>query len=734
MPQRQSVSPATKVGDKWVANPQAPVVHTSKLRNPNDGRQALLHVSRNSKLTLLYQSESAWKATSTVLEPVESSDQVITHAAINEHGDHAIVVTHDLSSRFRIYQVGINWNAPQSRQPNQIVPVSPNLEVTHLSVVDNIHSQHSSAAILTLLRVLPAVADSGHGTSSPTTILAGFTHAIPSSGLQTPPAFSVLAHWHVDNAQPALHESFKKMKTGPDTSSSLDQVTVLRRQPDIITNKVIVSLDVPLTSEAVVALLASDGTLDFRDRFTMNNSLEPYGDSTQVTSLAQSGFEHVLEQHHLHVATSIDGCCLVVAEADDTMLIKSMVFRYGWHATNDGLVDNQALIEAGAICIARQYVLSCYANASGDESLALIPTQATQETRALINAMIVRTLTPYVDLALLDATKQRGITMDSGMFRCMSAQLAIGTDYKTGRRSFPGQFAHITLSIRSLNASSFITQELINRMPRPAGTKPVIPPDVAVSFKGHIKWTLNLAVAIVTTLMRVKQEAADNSETTALQTIAKLTADTSTPFAHILISSPTRFMLRILAQMVSRYLEMANQNLPRTQSEYDKTQLNNLISEMSQFPFKLNLFEALMTEFDSAIRSVYTKSGATTERRAEIEWALMCTGTIPPEFRPAIDMLLQTSLPKLLEGADLGKLHLWDTSSIAQSQIGLAADGKRYDVVRKTPLLDTMKLRVCRRCGSETEDIPLKDAHETPAWLRAEGRYCICKSHWRLAV
>jgi mediator of RNA polymerase II transcription subunit 16 len=725
--QRPFVSPATKIGDRWVAHVRAPEVQTSNIRHPNDRNKALLHVSRNSKLTLMYQNESgAWKSTSAVLETIETSEQVITHAAIGEHGDHAIAITHDLSSRIRVYQISINWNAPPPRQPGQMVPVSPSLQISHLTVVDNVHSQHSGAAVLNLLRILPAITDSARGLSLPTTIIAGFTHAVPSSGIQTSPAFTAIAQWHIDTAQPALHESFKKMKTGPDTSTTLAQVTVLRRQPDVITSKTIISLDAQATDDAVLGLLASDGSLDFRDRFTMN-SLEPYGDTSQVTSLAQSGFEHVAGPHHPHAAVSVDGCCLVIAGSEDKLLVKPMSFRYGWQVMSDEIVDNQALVEAGAVCIARQYVLACYANAVGDETLALLSPHANHETQALVNSMIVRTLTPRIDIALIDAIQQRTRATEEVVYRAMAAQLLIGTDCKTGRRSFAGQFAHTTLSLRSLNSACLNVTTFLRLAQQRTGTRHNMATEMLISLKSHMRWTLDLAIVIVNTLVNIKHEVADNKDSTALQALVKFTAETKHPFAHILLSAPTRIMLRSLAQIVSRNLEMANHDLSQTQSDYERAQLTDLLAEMSRFPFKLSLFEMLMQEFDNAIRSDYMKCGASSERRAEIEWGMMCEGLVPEEFRSAIDVLLNQLLPKLLEGTDQGKLCLWDTSSVASSHVGPDANGKRYDVVRKTPLLEHMKIRVCRRCGSESEGIP---AQKDAAWLKNETRSCICRSLW----
>jgi mediator of RNA polymerase II transcription subunit 16 len=726
--QRQSISPATKVGGRWEAHARDPEVRTSNIRNPNEKSNALLHVSRNSRLTLLYQNESgAWKSTSAVLEPIETSEQVITHAAIGEHGENAIAVTHDLSSRIRVYQISINWNASQPRQPGQAVSVSPSLQISHLTVVDNIHSQHSGAAVLNILRILPAITDSSRGVSSPTTIIAGLTHAVPPSGLHTSPAFSVIAQWCIETVQPALHESFKKMKTGPDTSSTLAQVTILKRQPDVITSKTIVSLDTQVTDDAMLAVSASDGSMDLRDRFSMS-SLEPYGETIQVTSLAQSGFGHVAEPHHLHTAMSTDGCCLAIADPKDRLLIKPMSFRYGWQVVNDEIVDNQALVEAGAVCIARQYVLACYVHASGDEPLALLPPHANHETRALVNSMIVRTLTPRIDIALLDPGIQRTRATEEGMYRGMAAQLAIGTDFKTGRRDFAGQFAHTTLSLHSLISAFMCVNSILLHAQRQTGIKHNLPTGLIISFNGHTRWTHNLAIAIVNTLVKIKQEVADNTDSTALQALVKLTTETHCPFAHILLSAPSRIMLRSLAQMVTRYLEMANNNLNQTKSEYERTQLTDLISEVAQFPFKLSLFEAMMTDFDNTIRNEYPKSGARSGQRADNEWAMICEGHVPEDLRSAIDVLLKESLSKLLDGTDLGKLYLWDTSSVAQSHVGRAADGKRYDVIRKTPLASNMKIRVCRRCGSETEDISTqKDA---PLWLKNESKLCICKSLW----
>lgn len=715
-----------KVGEKWEAHSRVREAPPTRAHHPADGRQALFHVSRSAKLTLLYQQDVGWQSTSVTLDTIGASQELLSHAAIGDHDGKTIIITHDFSSRFRVYRVTINWNAAQqARAPGQIhTVVAPTLEIAHLTAVDSTHPQHTSSAVLTHLRVLPAYSDMTHAVS--TTIIAVFTQASSAiDGLQPQPSYSTIARWQVESVKPTLHESFKKMKPGADLPSSLGDVTLLSRMPDMIFNKIILSLDLQ-SFDSMLVLSMSDGSLEYRDRPTMN-SIDAYGDTSQVTSLPQTGFEHMAGDQNLHIALSPDSSGIVMIGTDGKATARSMTFRYGWQVLDDDLGGNASLIEAGAICIARQYAILSHIGASTDECLALVPSDATAAVRTTIIRMIHRILTRTLDLTMYDQARQQGALRDMSMHRSLAAQIVLGTDFKTGARTLSAQYAYVVLNLRVTIMA--LSASLTRRSNVPADKQPSISPEIAISLIGHIKWTTNLFAHIINGIVNFQRNIKQDGNIS--MAVAEFAVKHNTPVLHLMLSGFSRSMLRMLCPIIARFRDILSMVvLQRTRSSFEKSQVQEAIDLIDRLPFKPTALEVLMTEFEAMIRSVYTENDLSPERRTELELDIISECVIPSQFGPAIDTLLRIILPKMLDQTDMGKLYFWDTSCLNLANMRPPPGGMRYDAVRRTPLSAGMVLRCCRRCGSEMEDIPSEKLRTLPMWLVHTNRYCICTDFW----
>ena len=283
------ITPATNTGKKWVTQMRHIDQQAMRVHHPAENRNVLLHVTRNGKLALLYQSDvGVWQVVYAELDRWSTSEHLLSHAAFSEEGDHLVLVTHTQARRLRLYKLTIIWNSSQQSRGNaQYVPT---LDIGHMTTLDHVSPEHSNTARLSHLHIVPKLPDIVDDSAlDTTTVLAVFTHApVPNNLLlQHQNAFSVITRWTIETVVPSLHASFTKLKTnGPTPVQSA--TTVLRRQPDLISSKVILTVDVRYQSPTI-AFGASDGTTEFRDRSTWG-LLEAYGDTRTASSLPQSGF------------------------------------------------------------------------------------------------------------------------------------------------------------------------------------------------------------------------------------------------------------------------------------------------------------------------------------------------------------------------------------------------------------------------------------------------------------
>lgn len=698
-----------------------------------DQRNAFLYVTRDASLTLMFQSESIWQSTSVRLENMAASDEMLTHTALGENGDHLLLVTHDLTKRFRLYKITISWNASQQTRPGgmQYTAVQPTLDVGHLTTVDSVSAQHADAARLSTLKIIPATPNFvEYGTPTFPTILAVFTRAsLPADPTQHPSeSFSVISRWHLEMVVPTLHESFIKLKKLNSITPTQAPVTVLRRQEDTITERVVTSV----SSQAYCTMLcfpASDGTIEFRDRATMT-SIEPYGESDSVSSLPQSGFGHTLTDQNVHVAPSADGSAMVRVQTDGTLSVKTMGLRYSWQPLDDGISDTSGLIEAAVVCAARQYAILSISQFTNEENLALLPHHLGADLRALFVKEVIKITNRTIDISGHDPRQQSMMAIKEPFVpRAMSAQLVLGLKPGTTDRSVVGKFAYCFLHMR---ASSQLLAQMITQ------ANQYVRPDVLHSMRGVMRWASELLVYIASTLIDIAPavraavgSSSENENTAdpiaiknAFQTL--LVEQKENPTLHLLLNAITRVFLKFLAQNLPKYLTAIQRVLPVATSVLQRQQLQEAYDGATapHLPFKYSDFEALLQGVDAAVRQTYAASGLPPDRRAEVELALMCDAALPDELAMPLQVLLETSLPTFTAAVDQSRLFFWDTEGLGIESLA-AAEG--MDAVRKLPMAKGVGVRVCRRCGAKMEDVDLRRAVQ---WLVGAQRSCVCGSGW----
>lgn len=714
------IYPASKINGNWIAAVRS--FDAPQVQHP-DSKGSLLYVTRRGNLFLLFQNENGiWHSISHGLDLYPSMEALISHAALGEHGNHLLLVTHNEACRLRLFKVNISWN-PTPNPPHG-VRVAPTIEIGHLTTLERVAPQHSDSARLTHLRIMPPppLLPDQHAPSPPD-VLAVYTHA---SSLDAPPSqqdgFNVVARWNVESVPRHLHDCFSKLKASGATPDR-DPTIVLARAIDIITNKVFMAIDAQC-SNAVVAFGASDGTVDYYDR-SLFIKIEPHGDAMVVTSLAASGFVHMPGEHRPHIAISPDGCALVSAEADGSIEAKTMTNQHGWHSMDDGTPETKALVENSVVCLARQYLVLSYSNAGNDEPLALLPQDPDPTLRAFLVKQILAMAgnKPGPDISMLDSSRQQvTVLRDPYVARALSAQLALGTNRNSTERNFEGQFAYTVLNLKTIGGT--LAQIMSKNLD-------LSRPDMAPSLVGLVRWVCDLMVWLVHSITSVKRKMPPDLP--MAQAFEQFIESSGSPAIHLLLCSFPRALLRFHAHYIQSYMKYAAVMIPQCQNVTDRQKLVDILEMTSKLmPFQLKSFQDMVTEFDASVRKVYTDVSVSAERRTEIELRMITEGHIPEELHPALQALMFTQLPALCEKTDMSTLYFWDTQWLNITQTILPPGTRRYDVVRKTPLTSDMDLRVCRKCESQTEDVPHEQLKTKPMWLIHGSRSCLCMNFWWL--
>ncbi|KJX96696.1 RNA polymerase II Mediator complex subunit Sin4 like protein [Zymoseptoria brevis] len=742
------IRPANKIGNKWEAQLQQRDQHSIKIHHPAMGRHAMLYITRSTELTLLYQNEGqGWQSTSIVIDEVRSSDQIISHAAMGEEGADLLVVTFDHSSRMRLYRVSIEWNATQhSLQAGMVYTlIAPTMEVHHLTASHHTRAQHAHSAQLTHLKIIPAVPEAAQTMPTATTILAVFTQtSVPSDANPPQNAYSIVSRWRVESLMPTLHDSFKKLSNArADSNGILNPTTVLRREPDIITNKAILAISSQMF-DTMLAFTSSDGSIDLRDRLTMDQ-LGPFGSPTTVASLPQAGFDHLASTQNLHVALSANASGLAaISASDNSLTARPMTFTHGWTpSTPSALLDNTPYLEAGIVCLARQYAFLCYNSMSNDEVLSLLPYPAPNPSlHTTFLTQVFKMVNRSPDISMHESARQQMAVLKEPIVpRVLSAQLSLGTDPITGKRDVAAQYAYIFLNLRHIGTAlaHTISQKDLSR----------VSPEAVHSLRPLVRWSIDLMIHIISTLSTLRQDPSTISTS-------------SSPILPLLLASFSRALLRFQVLWVIKYLHLLQQIIPRLPTLAQRAELSATLElGTKSLPFKLPALEALLVDVDSAIRQVYSSGEVNAERRGEIEVGLICGGgEVPRELRAVVARLIDVGVGKVLdaEGTDVVKLRFWDMTWLGIERVqappprSLHTNGTNtrksppteavfpgdmeiagrwgYDVIRKVPLTEGMVVRECRRCGAVMEDFSPDRVRASPGWLGHAQKNCVCMNYW----
>ena len=199
----------------------------------------------------------------------------------------------------------------------------------------------------------------------------------------------------------------------------------------------------------MLALAASDGTVDFRDRDTLE-SVTADGDDAKVTSLPQAGFAFLGGEACTDVAMSHNACMILLTRPDDVLHLSTMDYLNDWSEAR--LDDCQT--QAALACIAREFALLTSQQYAADEVLALVPPTLGLDMRCFIVSHIHRFLQRSVDYSSDEPQKQSQRALrDSLLYRLLSVQLVLCYKGLPIQPDSSSKLAWVFLNLKSISTS-----------------------------------------------------------------------------------------------------------------------------------------------------------------------------------------------------------------------------------------------------------------------------------------
>ena len=285
-----------------------------------------------------------------------------------------LLVVRSVTAQYRMYRVDIAWNAPATARPPHQLPAlpPPKIGVTPLKVLGCLLEDLQGGLVQTLpdapqlshLELVPYASGPDPSEQSSTTLLAAFSHLPHSNAPDESATYSIVTRWDISSALQRLHHSFGQLASKKHSPSSayrvgLDVHAVVRADKALAqqalhvtpvghtrVEKLLLSIH-PLSSNTVLALAFGDGSIEFRDRSTMD-LITPTDDLQHVASLTQVGFvfpaEHSCERAFArrqqglayltsragtHVALSPNSCLGVSLDLEGVASLKTMQYARG---------------------------------------------------------------------------------------------------------------------------------------------------------------------------------------------------------------------------------------------------------------------------------------------------------------------------------------------------------------------------------------------------------------------
>ncbi|KAK0730489.1 RNA polymerase II mediator complex subunit Sin4 [Lasiosphaeris hirsuta] len=771
--------------------------------HPNMGKSALLCITTNGSLKLLFsQNSNRIEETSLELESVTSSDDLITHASICSDKNTLLIALATTSRQLKVVRVGVQWSTPQpadKQTPPGSMPLSPHLKEKNVAVTS--WFQHgpsdstldTSMAQLSHIEMLPSCLEGSPTTEVPPVVLTVRSHVPSDSSPFDQEHQSIIDRWEVLSEQPqTLHSAFEQLGSKISAGSQLPTMTRLNKLESIIIPKIIVSIH-SMQLGKVICFAFSDGTVQYRDRFTMHEIYNEHN-LNSIMSLHQVGFQFMNDTPCLQVAFSPTNCSFVQICEDGSVKWNRMY--YPMDDVNTALQGSHYNAMLAALSVAISPAAIQQTNLDDVLSIARPFTQKSDFTYSWIRT-IVNMLKIPVDYS--EESHHDQLVRNSHLQVCLSILNHLGFHGEFQPRSFGGKFAMLALNVRNI----VILITIANNTPVNLKEKlsPLDDPEVVEALAGCAKWAVDLLSWLTDCIFNLLNQPTflamlgDAKRFPEISSYLQSRGDVS---LHLLLCSSTRGFLSAACRRLTHLESLSN----RATQFYEKQVAQSLRDSehpnasarptpalylayvkmqrsASSTLIKVQEFEKLVGSLSQEIRSNYqrTLAGLTSKggrpqgqgngqqgnandhlvkkAQAHCELDMLLAGNPPPSFRDALYKFFHNNVTAFRNQTNPSELYfanfsLLEVDDDSKSLASRKARGLYIDVFKRAALISSVKpgvggddstnelpgdetgpqWRRCVRCAAVMEDVYGHRPGFT--FVLAQQRKCSCGGNWGL--
>ncbi|KAH8884552.1 RNA polymerase II mediator complex subunit Sin4 [Thozetella sp. PMI_491] len=764
--------------------------------HPNPAKSSLLCVTNNGLLKLFFsQSNNKVEETTLELESVTSSDDLITHASLCSDKNTLLIALATASKQLKVIRTNIRWGKPDASEkqvPPGSVHLSPTLEDRHIATTSWLQHGPSESPLdqqmsqLSHIEVLPSCLEglpTPGQTWAPAVVLTVRSYIPPDSSAYGHEVQSIIDRWEILNEQTQqVHDAFEQLGLKNGSGASPPAMCRLHKLPSIVIPKIILSIHT-MQFGKVICFAFSDGTIQYRDRLTMDEIYNEH-DVSRIISPHQVGFQFGDETPCLQVAFSPTNCSFIQICEDNKVKWNSM--RYQLEDPNDTVQGGQYAAVLAALSVATSSAASNQTNY--DDILATArPFTKKRDftyawTRELVNMLKIA-----VDYS--EDSHHDQLVRNTQLQMCLSILNHLGFKGDFQPRSFGGKFAMLALNVR--NIVVLITVASNSAMSLKERLSPLDEPEVVDALAGCAKWALDLLAWLTDCLFSLLDDPkfmsilSDPKHFSELASHLQAENDVS---LHLILCSSTRGLLsavcrRLLhldalsSKAITYYENKAAQQTasdPAGAAARQPSALYQAYQKMQRFTssslVKVLEFDKLIGALGADIRGAYQSSlsvlatknqpqppqaptqqqGAATndpavkKAQAQIELDMLLAANPPPAFREVLHRFFTEHLRAFRDQTDPAKLYFADFSLLEveddRTSLGVKKSRGRYiDVFKRVELVvpdptneAARQWRRCARCASVMEDLMAQRPGFT--FVLAQQRKCSCGGNWGLLL
>ncbi|KAI1328343.1 RNA polymerase II mediator complex subunit Sin4 [Xylariaceae sp. FL0255] len=744
---------------------------------PNSSRSVFVCITRNGMLKMFWSQTNGKPEESTLdLESTTSADDLITHAAACSDRTRSIYVAMATASKqLQVVQVAISFASVKGETPQNVPPTAQvfvaSLAKRHVAIGSwfpsgiSESSLDSSMTKISHLEIVPGYLDFQTKQLSSVHIIVVRSYVPEPDAPFSHEAQSIIDRWElVTDQKQTVHPAFERLGARRNSAGSTPPVASrLTKLSSTIVNKIVMGVKV-FPSGRLLAFYYNDGSIEYRDRFTMN---EIYQDINldRIQSILEAGFDQSGEASCLHIAFSPANCSLIQLSEDG---------RVKWHNLEYTLADPASISDGNqaaviAVC-ASQAAAAASLHNNIDDILAVARKFSHQEHFAskLVQhlALILRTTVDYTEDIGFDA-----LMRNSNLQLFLSIFNHLGWNGEFHQRHYRSKFATLALSIRNI----IILISVANGMnPMRSQSSPLDEPEVVHTLAGCAKWSVLFLSWLCDKLFGLLNDRefinllSPSSPAPQLAHMTHYLHSKNEIALHLILCSSTRMLITCLCRKVSQLESMASRAISWYATRGDAAQSDSRLMSLraayrkvhrhiSAALVKADQFEAFLAALTVDIRATYNtslpplaereknaknpqtpnqnpnapKPDRVKEARQHCELSLFLVQVPAPMFLSIITKLFQKDLKELAAKVNTADLYFenYHLLEIVDTPAALASKkkrGVRVDMFKRVEInRGATRWKRCVRCGSVMEDPP-GTIKPGLMFLLTQQRVCYC--------